>query len=469
MVAAAEKIPGKRSPFSRVITMRNKSASAIIDMGAVMNKPVKDPKATVWDDTKIKYLPWSFWGNDNLLPNQYVFDIETCGVLNGIVDGKATFAICGGPVPVIMKMDPTTGRKVIDKEVDDWDITMFMEMNNLFDNGYAMMMDVVGFNFCAWRFVVDNEGKNITIVKRDDPSELRFEKEDAKGNINHVYYSANWDKVTAPNDNRVIKLPLLSYINPLKHLQELVSEGKREFVYVWRKPGWGKHYYPTPNWMAAYKWVKIAQAVPEMKAALFQNTMRLKWQVIIHEEFWENKYGAEWTDGDEDSQQALVDKFFDEIDTWLVGMENAHKSVFSKGYRDGDGKTWTDIEFKRLEDNTTSGELLPDSAAANTEIAITMVWNLAISGGNQKAGAYGGNEGGSNVRENGLQQTTYHEIHRNVFRKIMFIVKVFNEWHKKHPGIDFIIPATVQTTLDTGAGSKEIVTGNTQTKQKEAA
>jgi hypothetical protein len=51
-------------------------------------------------------------------------------------------------------------------------------------------------------------------------------------------------------------------------------------------------------------------------------------------------------------------------------------------------------------------------------------------------------------------------------RKIYKIVSRFNGWDTKYPGLEFIIPATILTTLDTGAGSKQVNTGGQENKQK---
>jgi hypothetical protein len=250
-------------------------------------------------------------------------------------------------------------------------------------------------------------------------------------------------------------------------LREKIKSGIVEHAFAFSNPGWGKHYYPMPLWMAAYKWVKIAQGVPEMKSALFENAMRPKFMIIIHDEYWDNRFGNAWVEWDEEEQEKRRQEVFDEIDTWLVGSKNAHKSIMARGQRDEKG-TFTDIEIIPIADNTKPGELLPDSAAANSEIAFAMGYNLAINGGNQKSGIYQGQQGGSNIREASLDLVVKHELERQQLRRVMMIPKYINGWADRIKGLDFIIPATVLTTLDTGAGSKPVITGNAQPKSEAA-
>ncbi len=444
-----------------------KSSAMFIDMQAASKRLNKDLEitSTVPADV-LKVQPWSPWGTDNLAPQRFVQDIETCGILNGIIEGKARFAICQGLLPAIVRTNTENGQREIEKIVDDAEILEWLEMNDSFFQTFAFIKDQVGFNWGAARFKMDRGLDKIAAFQRDDITEVRFEKKDpATGRSNHLFYSAEWGRVRSPNDERVFKRRLLKTNNPVMHAQELIQNKIDEFAMTFRNPGWGKHYYPTPLWMAAYKWVKIAQGVPEMKSSLFENAMRPKFMVIIHDEYWDNRFGTDWAEMDDAAKETKRQMVFEEIDKWLIGPENAHKSVFAKGMRDEKG-TYTDVEIIPIEDNTKAGELLPDSAAANSEIAFAMLWNNAMTGGNQASGVYEQTQGGSNVRESLAMQVIIHEVERQQLRRVMMLPKHINGWAKRLPGLDFIVPATILTTLDTGGSSKPVVTGNAQPKNE---
>ena len=261
-------------------------------------------------------------------------------------------------------------------------------------------------------------------------------------------------------------MPLLDPHNPLGDLRKKAEAGVVEHNFAFRYPSWGKHYYSLPLWYAQYKWVKIAQGVPEMKAAMFENNMRIKYLVVIYEEYWENAY-EDWQDIDDAEKETRRSQLFDEIDEWLTGSKNAYKSIYVDGKYGLDGKAQQFIEIKPIEDTTKAGELLPDSAAANSEIAFAMLFNLAIVGGNQSSGLYESSQGGSNVRESILTQIIIRELERMYIRKIYQLVSRFNGWDVRHPGLEFILPATVLTTLDTGAGSKQVTPGGVEPKPKD--
>lgn len=446
------------------------SGARFFDMSAVTtvadmerNEAIKP----VIPDDKLATKPWSPWGKNNLLPQEMIADIEACAILNSIIDMQMRFGISNGPVPVKTILDKKTGQRVIDEYIEDAEIEDFLEGNNMYFQSQGWIKDQLGFANGAGRYGLNKDRSKIINLQRDDITEMRYNKKNSKGIIRNIWLSAEWNKVMSETDSRVFSVPLLSNNRPDVDLQRQMKYIKsNEFAFTFRYPGWGKHYYSMPLWYAAHKWVKIAQGVPEMKAAIFENSIHVKYVVVIYEKYWE-KYFPGWT-GDKytpEQKEKLKDKVYDDIDNFLVGSKNAYKSIFADGYRDAQGNLVSDIEIKPVDDTMKDGKLLPDSAAANSEIAFAMHFNPAIFGGNQKAGLYQQETGGSSVRESGLMQVIMMEIERQNIRRALYVPKKFNKWDVKYPGLDFIIPATVLTTLDTGAGSKPILTGDTKPQQ----
>lgn len=451
------------------LVYKTKSATAFIDMAAApgasdnFNAPARKPQSVIPPE-KFEFLPWAVWGDDNMLPKQMVRDIKTCGILNTIINAGARFGLGEGLDPIIIKKDGA--KKSIEKYVDDIEITSFLEDNNANIHNFGWMQDMLGLGNAVGRFMLSKDGTKIVRFQRDDVSEIRFEKKDKSGRINHVYYCSEWEKAVAEKDERVFKVPLLDMTNPVEDLKEKAGRGIFEHAFAFRYPTWADHYYSNPLWYAQYKWVKIAQGVPEMKAAMFENNMRLKYIVTIFEEYWENAY-EDWNDIDDQEKETRRNELYDQIDQYLTGAKNSHKSLFIDGKFSMDGKPQSFIDVKPIADNTVQGELLPDSAAANSEIAFAMLFNLAIVGGNQASGLYESSQGGSNVRESILMQIIIRELERMYVRKVYNIIKRYNGWDVRHPGLEFVIPATVLTTLDTGGSSKPVMTGGVEPKKQD--
>jgi hypothetical protein len=453
--------------FKHGIGYGTESGAMYIDMAAAKNMQPARPAQDAIPEIELGAMPWSPWGTNNMLPIEMVADIKSC-LLYSIIDGKSRFAMCQGLVPVLTKIDPTTGQKVIEKYLDDPEILDWLELNNMFLPTFGWLKDYIGFLRCMSRIMLNKKKNKIALIKRDDVTETRFEKMDSKGRVNHIYYSSEWNRVRGENGKNLFKKPHLNPANPYFDLTQRIKGGSKDFEFAMSctHPGWDEKYYPVPLWMAAIKWIKIAQSIPEMKAAMYENSIRAKCVVIIYETFWEKSYGEGWSELDEKKQIEYRTKVYDDIEKFLVGAKNAGKSIFTTGYRDHQGKTWADIEIKPLEDTSKVGEYLPDSAAANSEIAFSMLWNNAMTGGNQKNGLYQENQGGSNVREASTMQVIVHEVERLQIKSKMNVISHFNGWKKTYPGLEFIIPATLLTTLDTGAGSKPVVTGSVKPNEK---
>lgn len=451
------------------VGFRSKSGSIFIDMAAApgttgdFGSPAKRLTSTIPEDQFV-YMPWAPWGiSNNLLPQEMTRDIETCGVLEAIIDGKSRFAICEGPVPAIMKADGA--KKVVEKILMGTEVNEWMERNDIYTQAFDWASDLYAYGNAMARLIPNMEGTKIHTLRRDDVSEIRYAKQNpANGKIERVYHSACWDRVTGPNDNRIFSLPLIDPTDPLEDIKLKVAAGVKEMNYGFKRTARGKHYYSAAQWYAAYKWVKIAQGVPEMKAAMFENNMRIKYKVVIYKEYWANAF-EDWEDVNDNERETRKNTLYDEIDSFLVGSKNAYKSIYVEGeYSLDKSIKLAYIDIEPIDDRTKEGELLPDSAAANSEIAIATLWNNAMTGGNQKSGLYGQNEGGSSVREASTMQVIVLENERQKIIRLLNIVAKFNGWTEQYPGLEFIIPGTILTTLDTGGSTKPVINGGADNK-----
>jgi len=86
--------------------------------------------------------------------------------------------------------------------------------------------------------------------------------------------------------------------------------------------------------------------------------------------------------------------------------------------------------------------------------------NPTISGAG-KAGSGQQRSGGSDIREGDLVETSVLNLERNVFMEPLYLMRDFNrevggisEWSED---LVFRVRDTVLTTLDTGAGTKKVV------------
>jgi hypothetical protein len=160
---------------------------------------------------------------------------------------------------------------------------------------------------------------------------------------------------------------------------------------------------------------------------------------------------------DLEKQDEKIEELVDEINTNLTGAENSAKSIVSFTYTDKHtGKQIGGFEIKTIDDKMRTDAYLPDAAAGNAEILFSMLINPAQVGQGNTGGDHSGgaNNGGSNIRESGLFMRSLLKADRDINNGIFEFVKAY---HGIDPEIQIAIQDSVLTTLDTGSGSKKIV------------
>jgi hypothetical protein len=398
----------------------------------------------------------ALWGANNDLPYKIAADMDLCGMLNGGIDMKARIALGKGPMPAIITGTSKDGLEELefihDPEISDW-----MEANNDFEFHYASLKDLISSGNSCSQFILSNDREKILAIKRNDVSECRQSKMNpVTRRVEKLYMSSDWRQYTqiSGNSSFVAELPMLDKDFPL---QDLRSRNTGFNFAMWNQyPLFARKYYALPGWWPAYKWVKIAIGIPEMKEAMFQNQMTLKYQVIIHELFWEKHY-PEFTKSPE-KQNDIKNAFYDQVEEYLVGGKNAYKSIFTSKWAAPDGEEIKGIEIISLDDKIKDGKLLPDSAAANSEIAFALQMNTAIAGVSMPGtGSNVSNGGGSNIREAYLVQVMIMEAERRITSRMLNMVKNYNKWDPR-PGkqLVFRFPNHILTTLDKGKNTEAV-------------
>ena len=403
---------------------------------------------------------YAYWGNNNDLPTKMAKDIEECGVLNAGLDAKARIAVGKGITPFFLLSTDPDGKEVLesvnDPEINDW-----FEINDSFGFSINSCFDLFGYGWTVSQMLLSRNRKKINRIKRTDVVECRLQKKDNSGVINNVYLSDDWQCNNAITSEYVKSIAIL---NEGAELNDLVERSAGyEFAIINRNMRNGRQYYPPPLWYSAKNWVDIAKSVPKMKTALFNNQMTIKYLVTISMNYWKRIH-QKWDTYTPEKRQAVMDAKLDEIDKYLTGNENQYKSIFANSYIDPVTKQEVaDIKIDVLDDKVKDGKLLPDSAAANSEILFALNVNPALFGAGQPEGAYSNNAGGSNIREAFMMQLMLLEWERRQNARLFNVVKKYNGWsdrlESENKRLVFRYPSGLLTTLDTGKSTKPEVMG----------
>jgi hypothetical protein len=432
--------------------------------------------------------PWSPWGGNNLMPKEIADDIENCGVLAAALDAKARIGTGKGIEPFLL-MDIKDGKEqlewVNDPEILDW-----LELNDSFSYGLDSSYDTHTYGWSCGSYILNRGRNKIYRVKRHDVYEARLEKMDQRtGIINNMYLCADWGFApgTAYDPTKQARIALLEEGNELGDLEMRVANNKLglEYGFMNRTLRNGRKYYPIPLYRSSKIWIKIARSVPLDKIAMFKNQITIKYVVVIHPKFWEDKFGQlDWNKYTPEEKTRKREEYYDKIDGWLTGTDNAYKSLFTGGFLNEEtGKFTPYVEVQEITDKLKDGKFLPDSGAAVSEILFALMINPALMGAGSPNGgqAYGSQSHGSNVRETYLSTIMLMESERRQNASVFNVVKKFNGWSKRlevkrtfvptvplgaptpeskiiTPRLVFRNPAGILTTLDTGKSTKSETT-----------
>lgn len=394
----------------------------------------------------------AIWGDDNLLPQQMIRDIENTGVLWAAIETKARIAVGKGPMLAKVANITKDGQEelefVSNSEIADW-----MEMSNFFEDSFALGKDLNGLGSAFDQLLLNKGRDKILAFMRTDASECRFRKMNPSTRRSEsVVMNADWAQYAYSNDNKEGHFADVPLLDPKFPLQDLLSRSSGfNFMMAVQYPLHGRKYYPPPLWYSARQWVKMAQGIPDIKEAMVRNQITLNYIVEIHPDFWK-KYDPRYATAPDAEKLRIQEEFYGNVEEYLTGGKNAYKSLFSTMVTAADGTFHPGIKITSINDQMKEGKLLVDSAAANSEILFAMMMNPALIGADTPGGPYSGGAGsGSNIREAYLIQVMMLELERKLIGKRFMLAKHFNKWDK-----DLVLrfPNQILTTLNTGANSQ---------------
>lgn len=434
-------------------------------------------------------LKIAVWGEDNRFPQNIEHQMAYCGIGKAGLDWKARALYGGGIVPGrITGIDPKTKEEIFEPldPATDTDIYKFIKNPRFTRFMLEYLIDWVWFGNCFPEVVFSNDGKTIANLVHQESCDARFTQMDESGNINHVYLSKLWgmakdqfakfddkkrikgiienpENITENDLKFVVKLDCIDMYDALKSAKKIAERlSKTEkilksAILPVNYPSINKTYYQVPAWDGARLagWVEIACKIPALLKSLYSKAFNIKYHIEIPETYFPQKFGVEkWQAMDDNARTGAKKNLLEEMNEFLSGDENAYKtfvtffSVSPHDYKDYAQFKITAIEAK----NNIDKELLT-SSAAELQILISMQVNPTIFGAGT-VGTGSQRSGGSDIRESFLVNSAQLNLERQVLLEPLYLVRDFNEWGED---IIFRFRDTILTTLDTGAGSKKVV------------
>ncbi len=372
---------------------------------------------------------WSEWGDDNLFPYHVDAEVRENGVLTKGFDLLLQAHFGKGIYTYIDEI--TEDGKLLKKIIQDTESSAFLKLSNGARFMAQLINDYHWFRNLFIELIFDKAGKKIALIKRLDPIHCRWEKSN-KGNIKNLYVSTKWP---SPKKEEYKLIPALDVDFPLMDLQNMSAEGKikpnMSLILPVRLNNGGNVYYDKTPWDGIRaSWLLIALNVPKMRLAVQKFRWTIKYHVKVPYNFWERKYGDEWTGWDKSYQDTKIAEWRKKMDTYLMGVENSGKTFISFYDRDMlNNKIYDEIIIEVIEDKMGDLKWLTESQIANGENLFAIGVDSAVLGQGTPGGSEAGS--GSNKREAFAIMQALMGLPRQLVFTPLEIVRDFNGWNDK--------------------------------------
>jgi len=392
-------------------------------------------------DEGYEFMPW---GADNMMPYEILDLIEkdetlsTCQIFNA--------EVCYGNGLVY---DTAAATAEVSQQVDD-----FLIDNDIPSYFLGVCQDFKHFGFAVSVIILNSDGTKVVRILRKETCYCRFAPAKSDGYIPYILY-ANWRKCITRKEE-VEKIELLNQQSPWSDLKERMASKKnktRKYAIVSKVPTPDSTYYPIPYYAALFKgkWYDIKQLIGMAKEAKLKNSAPIKYHIEIANRFWDGIFKAEGITDRKKQQERVVEEK-EKIISFLTGMENSGKVLFSTFYISPDGKEQHDVVINKVETDKEGGDWSTDIIEAVNMVCFTMRVHSNLVG--SVPGKSQSNNSGSDKRELYIIAQALQKPYHDLLFTVHNIIIRFNGWTGVKPDCPFIMP----TTLDENRDAKLVTT-----------
>lgn len=439
------------------------------------------------------------WGEDNRFPQNIAQMLESVGIARPALNKKMKRLYGQGILPCTVVDYQDEGKKEIIQPLDRKKykhVYEFIEDRRFTRFTMEFLQDWVTFANCFPEAILSKDAKSITGWIHQESCDARYKQMNEKGEIDTIYLSKLWgltkdqfvkfdpNKSFGPlfgtitdtpilggaggsiklEDNKFVKkLHAIDPYNALESLQEYTKRLKadskfKSFILPVNYPSSNKTYYQLPVWDGARVagWFEIAKAIPRLIQALLNNAFHIKYHIEIPTDYFKRRVGtAEWEAMSHPDRQKVRRQVLHEMDKFLKGTDKAGSAFVSEfDSAPHDGKEFNRIKITEFANKIAIDKEFLASASANHEILMALEQNPDEIGAGIPGGAYGGNKGGSNIREGSLLATSELKLERELILEPLYLTRDFNKWGSE---IHFRFRDTILTTLDQNKGTEKVI------------
>lgn len=350
--------------------------------------------------------------------------------------------------------------------IDNKDINEFFRNNDIDGFLNEQLVDLNYFYNTFAEIILSKDKSRVVELTHKEASFSRFEEMNPDtGKIENHFYSAKFYSNETPAATDIVATPVLDRKNPTLDLLRRIGrepdaktgrikeEKKFRYIIAGGFPSPGRFYYQKPQWYSLFEsgWYDFALLIPELKKALLNNQMTIKYMVYINERYFPAIFAEEGL-ATKKEMSDRIKKEYDNIQNFLSGAKNTGKATISKIKYTPDGKEEPMIRIVPIENHFKGGEYIEDSEEVSNILGYGTGVHSSIIGSHGKSKTINGTE----ARELFIIQQSMMKPFRDRLLKPLYVVKAVNGWPED---IDFVIPNMELTTLDKNSSGATSTTG----------
>lgn len=402
-------------------------------------------------DVKDKQGNVASWGKNNDYPQQILNAVK----LNASASSGLRFlrkAHYGNGLVLVKDEVSEDGKKTpkVVPLVDLPEINAFFKKSQINRFWKETIADLEYFSIAFPEYILSDNFQEINRVKRQKTAWCRFEMmNEENGLVEHVYISEKFGKGGSVDltGDYVEKVPLIDSYWSVDEVRAYCKANQiKKFIRPIFFPLLDEAFYPESEWHSVVKsgWLDVANSVPELKKAIFQNQILIKYIVEIDERYFEKIYLNNWSTMEPQARMDIRKKVIDDINESLVGNAKAGKSIQSMKIVGSDGKSYPAVTITAIDDKFKDGSYLPEAEAANSEVLFALGVDPTLIGAGIPGGKLGAGSGSDKSTALNILFALF-KTNRETTLEVYDFISEYNKWDETiRPGFE----NTILTTLD---------------------
>ena len=410
-----------------------------------LGQPGTGPSRTEFSPYDVTGWDWAPWGIDNRFPTLLREKIESVPI-----GGQAIYRLMqmmyGSGIAYYRRSDlyrdGANVQRVFIPEVEDFLRRSFISTKWL----PAQFLDFRLYANAFSELIFSEDKSQVVRIWHKQAEHSRLSKQNLRNfRVEYLLYTPLFVS-DVPKNDQIQKIPLMQCDDEAAFLDRV-----RGYKIAWHSymPTPGKVYYARAPWLGLFRkngWIDAAEAVPEVVNAMMRNQIRLKYQIIVHIDYFKARH-PRWDEYTVDEREKLIDGMQATIDDTLVGTDKAYRSIVSIFGTDAFGRDTGKIEIVAIDDKTKKDDWVPSSTAADAQIVQGLGYSPTMMGLASERGSIGAGSG-SDKREMFNILTGGNTVEQNIILEPLNWIAAYNARTNPEWDIVFFIDNSLHTTTN---------------------